>query len=197
MKGHNSIAFSITSDYDSIREKEVFADLLKVLMAFAYKLIGDSSMRLSKNKADLAYDLSMEAIKKHLENPNKFDANRNPDLVNYLKFHLLRRIISNHKQLKGQQNELLYNKEDTNGIAVKTAFYKEIDVHDSIDLKNCIKLIQEELSSDHQLKTLFDLRYIKEYSRAEVIEELKLTQGEYNNIIRRLDTIRKRTIKLQ
>lgn len=197
MKGQNNIAFSITSDYDSIRNKEVFSDLLKVLMAYALKLIGDSTLRLSKNKSDLAYDLSMEAIKKHLENTDRFDPSRNPDLVKYLKYNILRQIISNHKELKGQKNELLYEEGDSNGIKVNSKSADEIDFHDSIDLMNYVDLIQEEIKNDKVLTDLFELRYLKDYSRSEIIEELNLSQGEYNNRIRRLDTVRKRILKLQ
>ena len=62
MKEQNKTSFRIISDYDSIGSQEVFSPLLKVLMAYALKLIGDSTLRLSKNKADLAYDLAMEAV---------------------------------------------------------------------------------------------------------------------------------------
>lgn len=197
MKAHSSIPFSITSDYDSIRNKSVFSDLLKVLMTYAHKLIGDNTLRLVKNKADLAYDMAMEAIRKYLENPEKFDPSRNPDLVWYLKFNILRRLIYNYKELKGQQNEVLFEKDDSNGIVVSNAFISEIDFHDSIDLNNTIQLIIEELSGNPELKQLFELRYVMDYSRAEIIKELNITEGEYNNRIRRLETVRKRVVKLQ
>lgn len=197
MKGQDSIAFCITSDYNSIREKDVFSDLLKVLMAYAFKLIGDSTLRLSKNKSDLAYDLAMDAIRMHLENPDRFDPTRNPDLVKYLKYNLLRRIISNHKELKGQQNEVLYEQQDSNGIIVNGVHVEELDFHDSIDLDNCVALIHNEVKDKFELKQLFELRYIKDYSRSEIIAELNLSQGEYNNRIRRLDTIRKKIINSQ
>lgn len=197
MKKQNSIAFSITSDYDSIKNEEVFSKLLKVLITYAHKLIGNSSLRLSKNKADLAYDISMEAIKRYLENPKKFEPSRNPDLVRFLKYSIIRRLVSNFKGLKGQQNELLFENDDPNGMAVMNAFIKENDIHDKIDLDNTIQLILNDISGNPILIELFELRYINDYTRADIIEKLEITRGEYNNRIRRLDTVRKRVVQRQ
>ena len=197
MKGHNSIAFSITSNYDSIKEEKVFFALLTVLMAYANKLIGESNLRLSKNKGELAYDMSMEAIKIYLEDQKKFNPSKNPDLVKFIKFYILRSLISNFKELKGQQNELIYEDDDSNGIAVKNKFIEYNDPGISLDLDILIEGINTEISEDEILKELFELRYCKDFSRAEIIEELKITPGEYNNRIRRLDIIRKRVIANQ
>ena len=197
MKQEENIEFSITCGYENIRTKEVFEPLLKVLMSYAHKLIGNGTLRLSKNKNELAYDFSMEAIKCYLENPDKFDPSRNPDLVKFLKFYILKRLISNFKELKGQQNEVIYEKDDSNGIHVGQSFIKENDIHDLIDLENTIQLIQRELINNHSLLDLFNLRYINNYTRAEVCGELGISNGEYNNQIRRLDTVLKRVIKNQ
>lgn len=194
MKSKGNTPFKIISNYESVREKTVFANLLKVLMAYALKLIGDSTLRLKKNKADLAYDFAMETIQKYLENPEKFDPLRNQDLVLYLKFNILRRLISNYKNLEGQKNELLYEQDDSNGITVENSFTETLDIHVSIDLNCSVERIREAIESDENLIPVFDLRYIKDYKPAEVMEELNITQGEYNNRIRRLDTVRKRII---
>lgn len=195
MKTPSSIAFSITSDYDCIRKKEVFSDLLKVLMVYAHSIIGNSSLKLKKSKSDLAYDLAMEAITRYLENPTDFDPERNPNLVWYLKFSILKRLVSNLKKSKGMQNELLYENDDSTGIKVMNSFAKSNDIHSSIDLSNIIDLINKEISNTPDLLELFELRFIKDYTRAETIQELKITAGEYNNRIRRLDTVRRRVLK--
>lgn len=197
MKASNSIAFSITSNYDSIDSKEVFERLLKVLMAYSYKLIGEGTLRLSKSRSELAYDFAMEAITRYKEEPSKFDPSRNADLVNYLKFYVLRQLISNQKKSKGQENELLFEKEDSNGMIVMNTFIEENEIHEMIDLENTIQLIQKEVEGEQKLLEVFDYRYIKDFSRAETIETLKITPGEYNNRIRRLDTVRKNVVKMQ
>lgn len=196
MKGQNNTPFRITSDYDSIRDESVFTDLLKVLMAFAIKLIGDSTLRLAKNKADLAYDMAMESIQRHLEDPSKFNPSRNPDLVQYLKYYILRRLISNHKNLDGQKKEVLYENQDVNGITVENSFTEAFDIHQSIDLSDTIDKIRVEIGDDKDLAEIFDLRYTKEYTPGEIMEELKISSREYNNRIRRVDTIKRRVIRL-
>ena len=194
MNDLNKSSFSITSDYDSIRDHKVFAKLLKVLMAYSIKLIGDSTLRLTKNKADLAYDFSMEAIKRHLEDSSKFDSSRNADLVNYLKFNILRRLISNHKMLDGQKRELLYENYDSNGIKVDNSASEIFDIHSRIDLENALSKIRIEVGSDLDLLSIFELRYVEDYKPSEVMEELQISSRDYNNRIRRVDTIRNRII---
>ncbi len=129
MKEPDKEPFRITENYDSIYSEETFRELLTVLIAFAHSLIGNSSLRLEKNRGELAYDFAMEAIKKHISTPDKFDPRRNIDLVKYLKYNILRQLIYNFKELKSQQNEQLYELEDSNGIKVANTFIEECDIH--------------------------------------------------------------------
>lgn len=189
--------FKITSDYCCIENEKVFRQVLKVLMAYAHNLIGTSTLRLDKNRNELAYDLSMDAIKTYLENPKNFNPKRNPDLINYLKYYILKQKISNFKKLAGQKNELIHEDNDPTGLSVKNRFKEEMDIHESIDLKETVKLIKGELVGDDELKKLFNLRYELDYKRKEVCEELKIQTTQYDNKIRRLETILRRVIKSQ
>ena len=139
----------------------------------------------------------MEAIKRHIENPTKFNPKRNPDIVKYLKFNILRQLVSNFKELKGQSNEIAYNPDDPIGIKVMNSFIEESDVHDAIDARQTIHDIECSIIDDKPLLEIFELRYLKEYSRAETITELGITPGEYNNRIRRLDTVFRRIAKMK
>ncbi len=190
-------SFEILSDYDCISNPDVFSGLLKVLMAFAYRLIGDDTVRLERARHELAYDFAMEAIKRHLENPGKFNSERNPDLVKYLKYYIVRQLITNYKGSKGQRQEIAkpdFNPDEVNAV---NSYLDRYDIHDSIDLKQTLEDIQSVISDDPPLLELFEFRYLKEYSRGETIIQLGITQGEYNNRIRRLDTVFKRVIKSQ
>ena len=80
---------------------------------------------------------------------------------------------------------------------VMNRFIETYDIHDSIDLENTIITIQGIISDDPSLLDVFNYRYLREYSRAETISELNITPGEYNNRIRRLDTVFKRVLKSQ
>lgn len=196
MKQEYNTTFCITSDYSSIAKKEVFEKLLKVLMAYALKLIGNSTLRLEKNKGELAYDFALEAIKRYLDEPDKFDPLKNRDLVNFLKFYILKRLISNFKSLSGQKNEIVYEAEDQNGIKVSNTFVKENEIHEMIDFEETLRLIKQQLLNDTDVLDIFELRYMKEYKRVEVCEELGISIGEYTNRIRRLDTVINRIKKL-
>jgi len=190
-------AFSITSDYERITSPEVFPSLLKVLMAYTFRLIGTGTVRLEKGRDELAYDFAMETIKRHLENPTKFNPERNPDIVKYLKFNILRRLVTNFKELKGQSHELAYYDDDPIGMKVTNSFITDIDIHEAIDLKQTIRSIERYISDDQLLMDIFNLRFLMDYTRAETIGELGITPGEYNNRIRRLDTVFKSVIKMQ
>lgn len=191
MNATTNTKFEINSNYESIKEADVFPRVLKVLMAYATKLIGDSTMRLAKNRADLAYDFSMEAIKRYLEEPDKFVPAKNPDLISYLKFYILRQLISNHKNREGQKNEVLYENYDSIGITVQNSSIDFFNIDDSIDLKDLINNIRSTLDCDIELLKVFDLRYVMDYKPAEIMNELSITSREYNNRIRRIDTIRR------
>ena len=189
--------FEIRRDYDSITRPDVFQDLLKVPMAFAYRLIGDDTIRLERDRHELAYDFAMEAIKRHLENPGKFKPERNPDIVKYLKYYIIRQLITNFKGSKGQTQELAKPELNPDEVYFANNFLDRYDIHDSIDLKKTIEDIHRLISDDPPLLDLFSLRFLKDFSRGETISQLNITPGEYNNRIRRLDTVFKRIVKSQ
>lgn len=195
MEPENDKGFEITQNYDCITDKEVFPKLLKVLMAFSHKLIGSSTLRLQKSRGELAYDFSMETIKKYLEKPSKFDPSRNPDLVKYLKYNILRQLIFNFKKRKAQELEIGYEPQDSTGLKVEKSFVEENDIHDLIDRQNVLKSIQLELKGNASLMKLFNLRYSEEYTRKEICKTLDISKGEYHNRIRRLDTVINRVLK--
>ena len=197
MERLESRTYSITSDYEKITNPEVFPDLLSVLMAYAYKIIGIGTVRLEKSREDLAYDFAMETIKRHFENPTKFNPERNPDIVKYLKLYILRQLVSNFKGLKGQSHELAYNDDDPTGIKVMNSYIEESDIHDTIDTDQTIRDIERSISDNKPLLDIFKIRYLMDYTRAETIGELGITSGEYNNRIRRLDTVFRRIVKMK
>lgn len=195
MKTKEIETFSIIEDYDSICNDKVFKKLFTVLMAYAYSLIGNSNLRLSKNRQELAKDFAMESIKDYLSSPEKFDPTRNKDLVKYLKYNILRRLIFNFKESKGQENEEILEENDLSPNKIVNRFYSANRITDSIDIGIILKSIKDELKDDKLLKSVFKLRYIEEYKRSEICAKLKITYGELNNYIRRLDTVLKRVLK--
>jgi len=194
MKTTDTETFSLTENYDSICNEDVFKKLFTVLMAYAYSLIGNSNLRLSKNRQELAKDFAMETIKDYLSSPEKFDPARNKDLINYLKYNILKRLISNFKKSKGQENEEILDDNDPLCDKIVNRFYSDNSITGSIDVKIILKSINEELEYDKVLQSVFKLRYLEEYKRTEICNKLQITYGELNNYIRRLDTVLKRVL---
>jgi len=192
MEKDENTGFRITSNYDCIREKKTFEKVLAVLMAYAHTLIGNGTLRLSKSRDELAYDFAMETIMRHLEHPENFKPERNPDLVSYLKRYILQRLVSNFKKTSAQKNELVYEQDDAVGLKVEQSFINSNDIHSLLDLQAALEQIQKHLHGKSELLELFNLRYERQYTRAEVCEELDISRNEFDNRIRRLETVLKK-----
>ncbi|WP_461643972.1 hypothetical protein [Labilibaculum euxinus] len=176
--------FKITSDYENIEWEK----LIKVLMAYAYVLIGDNA-EMEKSRVELAYDYSMEAITKYLNDKAQFDPSRNPDLVNFLKYYYLRQIISNSKLHGKYKYENAYeNIQDISGVS-KEAFLKEFNLDEQIDVNTIVLQIEDELAKDEELLPLFNGRYYNDSKRSEICGDLDISLKEYDNRMKRLRRI--------
>ena len=94
----------IIENYNQVEWERV----IPVLMAFAFSLLGNK--KFTNRRDHLAYDFTMEAITKYLENPEKFDPSRNPDLINYLKYNILRQLITNFENSTGIRKRIIIRK---------------------------------------------------------------------------------------
>lgn len=194
MKEIPNSRFTITSNYLDICSEEVFSKLLPVLMTYAYSLIEDGRLKSKKSIGQLSYDFAMEAITRYLEEPSKFDPKRNKDLVQYLKYNTLRRLVSNAKTLKSYRNELLFEEGDTIHRKAFNAPVLDSDVHKDIDYSNAISAITKDLVSFPLLQEVFRLRIVKDYLRSEVCTKLNITSSDYDNRMRRIKTIAKKRL---
>lgn len=176
--------FKITSDYENIAWKK----LIKVLMAYAYVLIGNNTA-MDKSRADLAYDYTMEAITKYLNDKSKFDPSRNQDLVSFLKYNYLRQIISNAKRNGQFKYERDSDQLKDSSFISKDTFIKEYNLDDRIDVNNIVLQIEEKLASDEELLPLFNGLYYEESKRSEICEDLGISLKEYDNRMKRLRRI--------
>lgn len=195
MKKPPNTRFTITSNYDEIYSPQVFEKLLSVLMAYSYSLLEGYNVRYDKSIEELSYDFSMEAIKKHLEDPNVFNPKKNNDLVNFLKYYILKRLISNSKKLGTNKNELLYDNDSTIHRQVLNHQTNEIDIYSDIDYKLVTSQIEVKLRSKPLLLDVFKLRILEDSKRSEVCKDLNISLSEYNNRIRRLKTIISKVIE--
>lgn len=182
--------YKITSNYDKIDWNKELPKLLPVLMSYAFKMIGSDTLSTIKNKSDLSYDFAMEAIKKYLERPNNFNPRRNPDLVKYLKYYILRQLISNFRKSKSHLNEDIV--EENNYMGLSDIYIKDYLIDDAIDYDNLINKIKSSIKDDKLVKNIFELRIVKEFKRKEICEKLNIRSSEFDNGFRRLKTIVKK-----
>lgn len=182
--------YKITSNYDKIDWNKELPKLLPVLMSYAFKMIGSDTLSTIKNKSDLSYDFAMEAIKKYLERPNNFNPKRNPDLVKYLKYYILRQLISNFRKSKSHLNEDIV--EENNYMGLFDIYIKDYLIDDAIDYDNLINKIKSSIKDDKLVKNIFELRIVKEFKRKEICEKLNIRSSEFDNGFRRLKTIVKK-----
>lgn len=176
--------FKITSDYENID----WGKLIKVLMAYAYVLIGDNT-EMNKSRDELAYDYAMGAITKYLNNKAKFDPSRNPDLVAFLKYNYLRQIISNNKLNGRYKYENTYEDVQDNSSISKEFFIKEYHWNEQIDINTIVSKIEEALATDDELLQLFNSRYYNDSKRSEICNDLDISLKEYDNRMKRLRRI--------
>lgn len=187
----------IKKDYDKVNWEEV----IPVLMAFSLSLLGEKKFSNSKKK--LAYDFTMDTILKYLENPSKFNPDRNPDLIKYLKFNILRQLIFNFKNSSGVKKRVIIDEKTEsvyddggNNYSLEELYYENgLNIEKSVDLGIVLSLVEKKLNNKKELKEVFDSVYLKGSKRNEVCEDLGITLKEFDNRSRRLKRILDKEIK--
>jgi hypothetical protein len=141
-------------------------------------------------------DYVYEAIGRYLRNPEKFDQ-RKGTLIDYLKYNLLRGLISNdltnkeNEKTKAVYENVLRHDADDHS----TAYYDrlvpitEALFNDEIDYDIIMDNIQEAVKKNTICENIFLGLYLYGMTRAQVIEEFGMTAQEYDNGNRRLKTI--------
>lgn len=184
----------ITSDYDNVDWSKV----IPVLMAYAYALIGASNQRMTRSREELAYDFAVDAITKYLNEPEKFDISRNPDLIKYLKYYILRQLISNAKKKAANVNEVVQSDDydlEFDSESIDDLFAEEFELDEAIDVASVVVKIEQELEEDEELYEIFIGRYYHESKRAEICKDLKISTDEYDNRIRRLRRLSRKILE--
>lgn len=183
----------ITSDYDNVDWDKV----IPVLMAYAYVLIGASNQRMARSREELAYDFAVDSITKYLSEPEKFDPSRNPDLIKYLKYYILRQLISNAKKKAANVNEVGQNEDEElefDSESIDDLFAEEFELDEAIDVASVVMKIEHEIEEDEELYEIFIGRYYDESKRGEICKDLKISTDEYDNRIRRLRRLSRKVL---
>ncbi|NAS30656.1 hypothetical protein GTQ40_06710 [Flavobacteriaceae bacterium R38] len=195
MKVVQSGKYEVKENYDEIEWDRA----IKVLMAYAYSLLGNK--QFTNRREQLAYDFALESITKYLENKEKFDPKRNPDLINYLKYYILRQLISNFKESAGVRKRIILkapknDENESNEFSIDGLIKKDDLIEENIDLQIFEDRINKKLNKKKELKEIFDLLYYKDLKRSEICKQLEIPLKEFDNRSRRMKRLLDTEMKL-
>lgn len=172
----------ITKNYDNVDWEAV----IPVLMAYAYVIIGGSNPKMARSREELSYDFAIDTITKYLEDKKKFDPTRNPDLIRYLKYYILRQLVSNSKKKGTFSKEISDAEVEYIDEGLDDYFACEFNLDESIDVNMMVIKIEESIQDEDDLYEIFIGRYYDGAKRSEICRDLKISTAEYDNRIRRL-----------
>lgn len=152
-------------------------------------------------KGKQPHDYVTDAIEKYYNCPEKFNPEKGT-LLGYLKYNIIRSLVSNDvtspENLKSKdiqahkQNE--DNSEDSDMVYAELIIpYAENFFDDEIDYNTIVAYVEQEISGRNVEEAIF-IGHIDGLKRGEIIKEFGLTEKEYNNGVRRLDTVLNKTI---
>lgn len=162
--------------------------ILRKLVAYAYRLLGNDIS--NEEKAEMSKDFAVETITKHLED-GKFDYKRNSNLLWYLKYNILRRLISNYKKSSYKNKQVHLRSQDNAEEILESLYVEEYDLDGKIDAEKILSQIEKMIEDDLHLLQIFKARYYKGSKRSEICHDLKITSEEYDNRIKRLKRLSK------
>ncbi|UXX78608.1 hypothetical protein N7E81_14700 [Reichenbachiella carrageenanivorans] len=163
--------------------------ILRVLVAYAYALLDDDMPKLER--AELAKDFAVETITKHLENEGKFDPNRNSNLTWYLKYSILRQLISNFQKSSYKRKQVNLHGQDNEDAILESLYIEEFDLDGKIDADKILLQIERTIEDDVELLPIFRARYYQDSKRSEICGDLNISPDEYNNRMKRLKRLSK------
>ena len=195
MKRVRSGKLKITENYDEVDWERV----IPVLMAFAYSLLGNK--QFTNRRDQLSYEFALEAITKYLENKEKFNPTRNPDLINYLKYYIVRQLISNFKASAGIRTRVILKglKDKEKGeyeYSIDQLIGRDNLIENNVDVNILLDRVSKKLKNKVELNEIFILLYYKELKRSEICEQLNIPLKEFDNRSRRMKRLLDTEIKL-
>lgn len=148
------------------------------------------------NAGKEAQDYAFEAIKKYLENPEKFDPTRGT-LEKYLKYNLIRSLVIN--DLRSAENKTgiasevtadYHDEEDSisnyNDLIVPQA---EAFFEQEVDYKQILTEIETEVAKEPILENIYLGLRVLGMKPMDVMSEFSISDKDYNNAFRRLTTL--------
>jgi len=151
-------------------------------------------------KGKQVHDYIAEAIEKFLRNPEKYESTSNRSLVNYLKLHIIRTLVGNDARSAENLTSIdLFGYEDDNNEEEDSHFNIESILpfagaffDHEIDYNDIISEVKNEISSDEIATKIFE-GICNGLKRRDSIEENNFTEADFDNGMKRLNTVLKKT----
>lgn len=190
----------------SVVEEPDWEDLYVKLYAFTHDHIQKFSwFRGSGTDSFLqgkqVHDYVMEAIEKYLLNPEKFDSSKRK-LENYIKMHIIRTLIWNDKSSSENKSskDILNNldsgdNEEEGNFLDSILPFIEANFDQQMDYNLIMSEVSEEIKNDTNAEHIFTWVCCAGFKRRDVIQQIGITSGEYDNGMRRLNTVLKNIAK--
>lgn len=185
-------------------DTQSWKDIITQLLAYAHQLMkahkwfrGDSDTSVKGMQAE---DYVQEAIARYLKDPEKYDTSKG-SLIKFLKYYILRQLVSNDsKSLENRSYSDIFqwqrnNSDDCDDFVETVIPFVSANFGDDLDYFQILSDIRIALESDPICLTLFELIRERGFKRRDVIKEAKITEGEFDNAMKRLDRTLKKISK--
>lgn len=153
-------------------------------------------------KGKEVHDYVMEAIEKYMRAPEKYDSSSGRSLINYLKIHIIQTLVGNDARSPENKTtadvfSILGNEEIEDPSTLIDSILPHLDQYydDEIDYSAIMTEIEHEVTADPDAEKVFLGLSVFDMKRREIIKEFDMSETEYNNAVRRLDTIKNRVAK--
>jgi hypothetical protein len=191
-------------NYAPPADDQGWLEVINRLRAFAEDQISIYSWFRGENALPQGYtadDFTQEAILRYCENPSIYNPGRGKFLA-FLKYYFLKRLVYNMSRLmENAQTTDIYpmSSEDEEDDNVSYEDYLPatvLDIEGQIDHDEYINLIIEKIDGETLLEKIFEGIFINNLKRREICQQYQMSEQDYDNAVRRLNTIIK-TVKLQ
>lgn len=148
-------------------------------------------------------DYVSEAIEKYLTHPEKYNPELDRSLVNYIKLHIIRTLVGNDaKSKENKLNKDVYGissdkkeSDDNAGTYLDSVLpFAEALFDQEVDYNEIMNTIEKNVGDDEEAGNIF-LGKISGMKRREIMQDFGMSGGEYDNGMRRLQTIFNGVIK--
>src|SRR6185312_4172185 len=159
---------------------------------------GETSVFLKGQEIE---DYIFEAIERYLRNPEKHKPEKG-SLINYLKFNLIRSLVTNDLvSAENRTSSDIFNYESENFDEENSATYldsifpyAEAFFDQEIDFNEVMKYLENEVKNDTIVENIFLGICCYGLKRREITEEFAMTEKDYDNGMRRFNTIKNNTV---